>query len=60
MNKFYTAHEMAMMSHNLSKDGMTARLANGEVYRWGSFKWVGPMIPMASDPKRPRKSRRAH
>jgi hypothetical protein len=51
---FITAQEMALMSHNLSKDGMAATLANGDVYRWGSFKWVGPMMRLPTDANRPR------
>lgn len=57
--KFYTAHEMALMPHNLSKDGNAATLANGDVYRWGSFKWVGPMMRLPTDAKRPRRVKRA-
>jgi hypothetical protein len=29
-----TAREMALTPHRLSRDGMTAKLANGDVYGW--------------------------
>lgn len=57
MKQIITAREMALTSHNLSRDGMAATLRNGKVYRWGGQVWVGPMMRLPTDAKAPRAKR---
>jgi len=55
-SKFFTATQMALTSHNLSKDSNAATLATGEVYRWSDhFKvWAGPFPQTQGDAQAPR------
>jgi hypothetical protein len=55
-SQFYTAKQMAMMSHNLSRDGMSATIKSGEVYKWSDhFKvWAGPYQWTKGDARKPR------
>jgi hypothetical protein len=34
--EFKTAREMALTSHNLSRDGMSCRTADGRVWKWSN------------------------
>ena len=58
---YYTARQMAEMSHNLSRDGMTARLPNGDIFAWSNHFniWAGPFNFMHCDAKKPRAKKRA-
>lgn len=51
-----TAKQMALQSHNLSRDGMSATLRSGEVYRWSDHfnVWAGPFPRTAGDARAPR------
>ena len=53
--EFYTAKEMAMTSHNLSRDGMMATMPNGQVYKWSeSFNvFAGPFPKCKGAARRP-------
>jgi hypothetical protein len=53
---WYTAKEMALTSHNLSRDGMSATLANGEVWKWSEHfnVWGGPFPKTLGDAAAPR------
>lgn len=55
-SKFLTAKQMALTSHNLSKDSNAATLATGDVYRWSdTFKvWAGPFPQIAGDAHAPK------
>jgi len=57
-SKWMTAKEMALTSHNLSQDGMSATLRNGEVYRWSEHfnVWSGPFPKSQGDAKAPRRA----
>ena len=55
MDKFgttRTAYEMALKSHNLSRDGMSAKTPDGNVWKWSDHFRVWVLMV-------PRKSRRA-
>lgn len=56
--QFMTAKEMALTSHNLSRDGMSATLANGQVYKWSNHfnVWAGPFSATKGDAKAPRRA----
>ncbi|HET9394488.1 MAG TPA: hypothetical protein VFO36_00415 [Nitrospiraceae bacterium] len=57
ISTYFTAKQMALQSHNLSTDGMSATLPTGEVFKWSDhFKvWAGPFPRSSSDAKPPRK-----
>lgn len=57
-SKYMTAKQMALTSHNLSKDSMSATLESGEVFKWSDhFKvWAGPFPYSKEDAKPPRLS----
>lgn len=52
---YYTAKQMALQSHNLSRDGMSATLPTGDVYRWSNHfnVWAGPFPAGKGDAKAP-------
>lgn len=51
-----TAKQMALQSHNLSKDAMTARTADGKVWKWSDHfqVWAGPFPVEQDSPKQPK------
>jgi hypothetical protein len=53
---YFSAKQMALTSHNLSKDGMAATLKTGEVYKWSDHfnVWAGPFPQTKGDAKAPR------
>jgi hypothetical protein len=53
--EFYTAKEMALVSHNLSRDGLMATMANGEVWKWSDHfnVWAGPFPKCQGAARRP-------
>jgi hypothetical protein len=53
--EFYTAKEMALTPHNLSRDGMMATMADGKVYKWSeSFQvFAGPFPKCKGAARRP-------
>lgn len=57
-SKTMTAREMALTSHNLSKDGNSATLSDGTVYKWSDhFRvWAGPFQRTSGDAKAPKRS----
>lgn len=54
----YTAKEMALTSHNLSRDGMMATMPNGQVYKWDNFwnVWAGPFPKCQGAARRPART----
>lgn len=58
--KWMTAYDMALTPHNLSRDGMSATMTNGEVWRWSDHfnVWAGPFPQTAGDAKAPRRRRK--
>lgn len=57
-NGYMTAREMAVTSHNLSYDGMTATMADESVWKWSEHfsVWSGPFPKSIHDPAAPKPS----
>lgn len=58
IKNYVTAKDMALSSHNLSRDGMSATRADGTVWKWSNHfnVWAGPFPAMKGDPKAPRRA----
>jgi hypothetical protein len=55
-SQYLSAKQMALQPHNLSRDGMSATLPSGDVYKWSNHfnVWAGPFPWSKGDAKAPR------